>query len=130
MYSDIIIKLGKLLKLNDIEPIHSFNSTSPNSWRNLMKSQNELMDEIEELAIKHNTILGRIVRFQMGDGYAIYIVTKVNKKSARLTWIRYCDEWVDDRIGYESNVNIDYVKQKLNQSDALKRLFNKKQQTS
>lgn len=126
----MLSKIEELIAMNDIEPIHSFNSTSPNSWRNLLKQQDKLMDEIEELAIKHNTILGRIVKFPMGDGYAIYIITKVNKKSARLTWVKYCDAWQDDRIGYEANVDIDYVKQKVAQRDALNKLFRNKQPTT
>jgi hypothetical protein len=82
-----------------------------------MKRQNKLINELEELAIKYKTILGRTVRFQMADSYAVYLITKVNKKSARLTWINYCDGWQNERIGSEGNVDIDFVSKKyINQT--------------
>jgi hypothetical protein len=122
----MFVKIKELLEINDIEPVYLWNSNSPNSVRNIMKRQDKLMDELEELAKKHNTILGRVVRFQRADSYAVYLVTKVNKKSARLTWINFCDGWQDERIGYEANVEINFVNQKIEQIDALNKLFKNK----
>lgn len=126
LFSDIVVKLKELEAMNAIEPtFDSFGKVSddPNNFDNIMKRQETLMDELKTIARAHNTLLGRTVRFQMADSYAFYVVTKVNKTSVRLTWIRFCDAWQDDRIGYESNVNIQYVAQKVSGEDAMEEMF-------
>jgi hypothetical protein len=125
LFSDITIKSKELLAINEIEPVYTFGSKDPNSFDNIIKRQEKLMNELEELAVQHKTILGRVIRFPMGDSYAFYLVTKINKTSARLTWIRFCDAWQDDRIGYEANVDLKYVMQKVKQLDALNAMFSK-----
>jgi hypothetical protein len=66
-----------------------------------MKEQDDLMNEISELSKKNKTILGRTVSFPVADGSAIYIITKINKKTVRLTWIDYCDGYADRQFGRE-----------------------------
>lgn len=125
LFSDITIKSNELLAINKIEPVYTIGSNDPNSFDNLIKRQEKLMDELEKMAIQHKTILGRVIRFPMGDSYAFYLVTKINKSSARLTWIKFCDAWQDDRIGYEANVDLKYVMQKVKQLDVLNEMFSK-----
>lgn len=119
MYSNIITKTKKLLDINNIEPDYNIKSDSPCSFKSIMKMQEKLMDEIEELSRKHNTLLGRIVTFPVADGHAYYIITKVNKNTARLTWINFCDGYGCEFIGNESNVDINIVKQKIKQRDCI-----------
>ena len=126
LYSDIIVKLKELESMNEIEPVFTFGSKDTNSFDNIMKRQKNLMDELKTLARANSTLLGRTVRFQMADSYALYVVTKVNKNSVRLTWVKYCDGWQDGRIGYESNIDINYVTQEVKREDALARMFAEK----
>ncbi len=125
--SDIIVKLKELEAMNKIEPVYQWGSNDQNSIQNIMKRQEKLMDELKTIARAHNTLLGRTIKFPWADSYAIYVVTKVNKNSVRLTWVNWCDGWQDDRIGYEGNIDIDYVRQKVKGEDALEELFSKKQ---
>jgi hypothetical protein len=113
LYSDIIVKLNELLSMNKIEPVFQLRSTDPNSIDNIMKRQETLMDELKTLSRANNTLLGRVIRFQMADSYAVYVVTKVNVNTVRLSWVKWCDAWVDDRIGYEGNIDIDYINKKV-----------------
>jgi hypothetical protein len=111
-------KIEELLKFNDIEPVFGKRgSTDPNEFDNIMKRQDELMDELKPLARAKNTLMGRIVKFQMADSHAVYVVTKVNARTVQLTWVRYCDAWQDDRVGYQSNISRDYVQKQINFSD-------------
>lgn len=126
LYSDIFTNLKELEDMNEIEPIYKWNSDEPNSIKNIMKRQDSIMDELKLLAKKHNTLLGRIIKFPMADSYALYVVTKVNKTSVRLTWVNYCDGWQDDRIGYESNIDINYVRDKVSGEDIIEEFFTNK----
>jgi hypothetical protein len=119
-------KIQELLAYNEVEPVYTFGSKDPNSLDNIMKSQEKLQEEIDELAKANNTILGRQIKFPMGDGYAYYVITKVNKKTVEITWVKYCDAWQDRRAGYQSLLNFDYANQQVKGQDRLAELFGAK----
>ena len=91
--------------------------------RKKVKEQDRMMNELKELARASNTLLGRTIQFQMADSYALYIITKVNKKTVELSWIDYCDGWVDDRLGYLATIPLEYATQKVTGDDKLAELF-------
>lgn len=117
LYSDIIVKLNQLLAMNTINPTYTFGSKSKNSLENIMKRQKALIAEIEQISRANNTLLGRTVKFPKADSYALYVVTKVNKATVELSWIRFCDAWQDDRLGYFGNIDINYVQNKIDFDD-------------
>ena len=121
----IIAKLKELEALNKIEPTYGYDLKDPNNFDNIMDYQNKLMDELKVLARANKTIVGRTIRFPMADSYALYVVTKVSKTTATLTWVRFCDAWQDDRIGYENTIKLDYVTKKINADDSMEEYFNK-----
>jgi hypothetical protein len=82
-----------------------------------MKQQDALQIELIALARANRTLYGRMVRFPHADSYALYVVTKVNKKTVQLTWVDYCDGWVDDRLGTLGSISIQYVKDKCDFDD-------------
>jgi hypothetical protein len=125
LYSDLIVKLKELIAMNDIEPAYNWGSKDPNAIDNIMKRQDKLMDDLKTIARAHNTLMGRIIKFPMADSYALYVVTKVNKRTVTITWVRYCDAWQDDRIGYENNIDIHYVTQRVRGEDGLEEMFAK-----
>ena len=49
-----------------------------------MERQDELMNELEVLAKEANTLVGRVLRFPMADSYALYVVTRVYKKTVKV----------------------------------------------
>jgi len=121
-------KIQELLAYNEVEPVYDFaeRGKNPNSLDNIMKRQEKLQEELDVLAKAKNTILGRQIRFPMGDGYAVYVITKVNKKSVEITWVKYCDAWQDTRAGYQSLLNFDYANQQVKGRDKLDEMFSKK----
>lgn len=82
-----------------------------------MNKQDDLMEELETLARAQKTLLGRTQRFPMADSYALYLITKVNKKTVELTWLNWCDAWVDDRLGYKGTISREYVQKQKNFDD-------------
>lgn len=119
LYSDIIVKTKELLKLNNKQPI---------GWDKLKvhtKTQNDLMDDIQETARHFNTLLGRIIKFQMADSHAIYIVTKTNKRTVNVHWVDYLDGWQDSRLGIEGKLDIEFVLDYAMRDDKINKLFKK-----
>ena len=119
-------KIQELLGYNDVEPIYDFaqrGSDNPNTLDNIMKRQETIQDEIDSLAKDLGTLMGRQIRFPMGDGYAYYIVTKVNKKTVEITWVKYCDAWQDSRAGYCANLDINWATTHIKGRDNLDEMF-------
>ena len=110
-------KIAELMSLSKLE------TKGWDALKAKIKAQDALMDELRELAKEHNTPLGRIIKFPCGDGYAIYIITKVNKKSVKIEWINYGDGWVDKRCGYGGTLNIDYAIYEIKHEDTLRSIF-------
>lgn len=129
LYSDIHVKLSELIELNGIEPVYEFGIENPESIENIMKKQDSLMDELKELARKHNTVLGRVVKFPMADSHAYYVVSNIMDSNVEVTCLRYCDAWQDDRLGSEGMLPKSYVVTKTHQEDSMDELFNMKTTT-
>lgn len=125
LYSTVFVelkqKIDELLSLNEEFSWDGDNASERFDAR--MKRQETLIDELRELAIENNTLLGRQLKFQMADSHALYIVTKVFKNQVQVTWIDWCDGWQDDRIGYQGNLPIDYVQQTVQGEDKMRVLF-------
>lgn len=68
--------------------------------------------------------VGKMFRVPRGDGYAHYVVTKVNKKTVDIEWRGYClDRWVDDRFGYGGREKREHVEMFVTREDGIKRIF-------
>ena len=119
--------IAQLLETNDIE-YQWDDKKSPLYFDNVMKKQEELMDYMKSIAQELDTLMGRIVKFQMADSYALYVVTKVIREAnvVQVTWVKWCDGWQDDRLGYEGILEYQYVKKRIDGEDALDKLFAQK----
>lgn len=125
---EIKAKIKQLLLLSKTEP-----KAGEKFFDNLtakMQQQEKMWNELKVLARANNTILGRIIKFQHADSYAVYLITKVNKRTVRLDWLNYCDAWVDDRCGYACLMSYDYANEQIKSVDYLDELFseNKRKQ--
>lgn len=64
----------------------------------------EQSDRIDGLGV------GRLFHVGVGDGYASYVVLKVNKKTVKIEWRGFSmDRWVDQRFGYGGTFPRDMV---------------------
>lgn len=67
---------------------------------------------------------GKLFRVPKGDGYAWYVVTKVNKKTVDIEWRGYSlDRWVDDRFGYGGREKRETIEMFVRREDGARRLF-------
>ena len=115
-------KINELLAYNYIEISHP---DYMKKFDEKMASQETIMDELKVLAKANNTILGRTIQFPMADSYALYLITKVNKKSVVLSWVEYCDAWQDDRLGDKGTIDYQYAFDKVKGVDRMAELFSK-----
>lgn len=68
--------------------------------------------------------VGKMFRVPRGDGYAYYVVTKVNKKTVDIEWRGYSlDRWVDDRFGYGGREKREHVEMFVNREDGIRSIF-------
>jgi hypothetical protein len=95
--------IAELLKISSVECESNFDSIHEK-----MDKQDEIILELNNLAKENNTIVGRVIKFQMADSYAIHLITKVTTKTATLEWIDYCDGWCDERLGEVGELPIAY----------------------
>lgn len=67
---------------------------------------------------------GKLFRVPAGDGYAWYVVTKVNKKTVDIEWRGYSlDRWVDARFGYGGREKRETIELFVRREDGIKTLF-------
>jgi hypothetical protein len=72
-------------------------------------------------------VKGKIFAVGVGDGYAHYIVTKVNKKTVRVEWRGFSpDNWVDQTLGYGGTFPIPCISGHVLREEGLARLFGSK----
>jgi len=90
----------------------------------------QYVEEQYQTAKKHADSLpaglqvGKLFCVPRGDGYAHYIVTKVNKKTVDVEWRGYgLDRWVDDRFGYGGREKRETVEMFVAREDARRRIF-------
>ena len=89
-----------------------------------MKNQERLISELIPLCRAQNTLLGRIIKFPHADSYAFYLITKVNKRNVVITWLNYCDAWVDDRCGKNAYMSIEFATELIRREDAVCKIYN------
>lgn len=120
-------KIAELLKVSAIEVNYE---KGFDGLGEKMKKQEVLMDELVELAKAQKTLLGRTIKFPHADSHALYLITKVNKKTVQLDWLDWCDAWVDDRCGKRCSLDIIYATRDVRGQDAMVELFGKRKQTT
>ena len=68
--------------------------------------------------------VGKMFRVPVGDGYAYYVVTKVNKKTVDIEWRGYSpDRWVDFRFGAGGREDREMIESFIHREDGVRRLF-------
>jgi hypothetical protein len=85
-----------------------------------------MMGELEAFAKQYNTLIGRIIEIPRGDGHALYVIYRINKKTVRVRLIPWIDGWYDDRLGADGTLELAFAKQKIEGKDYVSTLFSKR----
>ena len=78
-------------------------------------------------AVTEGVGVGSSFRIGVADGYAHYVVTKVNKKTCKVEWRGFCmDRWTDHHFGWGGTFPLASVARYVESERATKKLFSKK----
>lgn len=67
---------------------------------------------------------GKLFRVPAGDGYAYYVVKKVNKKTVDIEWRGFSlDRWVDYRFGGGGREKRDLIERLIQREEGMRALF-------
>ena len=88
------------------------------------KGYQAILDKQDADAKASGTLVGRMIREQIADGFAVYVILKENKTTVRVGVVSGIDDdWVIPNIGREGSLSKDYVINKLESEEALSKLF-------
>lgn len=66
----------------------------------------------------------KMFKTHVADGFANYVVTKVNKKTCKIEWRNFgADEYHDQILGYGGSFPIDIIRQQVEREEAMRELF-------
>ncbi len=75
------------------------------------------------LARENNTILGRVIRFPVGNSYALYLISNIRNDKVDIVWINYGfglqDGLKDDRFTEYGEISLEYAMSKVQEEEAL-----------
>lgn len=68
--------------------------------------------------------VGKLIKFQVADGYAYYVIARVNKKTVKLEWRGFSmDRYVEPVLGFEGTMDKERLEQIIGFEDNLTSLF-------
>jgi hypothetical protein len=82
-------------------------------------------EAVQGLYADKGVMPGRLLRFGVADGYAYYIVLRVNKKTCKLVHLPYGDGYRFQGVGDDGEVLRDVVEDNLAWADVLAEAFKK-----
>ena len=101
---------------------------SGDSWTT-MEGNQTLLDQIDSEAKAKGELLWRYIQEPFADGYAVYQIVKVNKKTVR---IRVCgglgDDWIIPYWGEEATIEIEHARWRVEMRDNLNSLLSNQTQ--
>jgi hypothetical protein len=84
-----------------------------------------IMDELKALAKTIPTLLGRVLSFREGDGYALYVIVKVGKANVTVEWVPYVDNWQTDLFNGNDKMPVAMASKKIGSQDWMDQIFSK-----
>jgi hypothetical protein len=92
-----------------------------------LKKQEEALQKLQRVSdtLAAGELVGAIIRFQVADGYALYLVTKVTSKGVEVQHIPWCDGYQIPAAHMRGLTKSDILQQ-INAEKALSNLFKKK----
>lgn len=128
LIEDAIFPVARSVAVEDLISIPSTFGT--NEFYDMVEAEMTRVQAMSD-ALPPGVVKGKLFRVPCGDGYAWYIVTKVNKKTVKIEWRGFSsDRWVDQRFGLGGNVPVEMVEQFIRYEDGTRQLFAKKREAA
>jgi hypothetical protein len=120
--NDALTPAQHVINVDALVPVeHTYSAA--NEYEQYVEAQYQIAREHSD-RLPDGVQRGKLFRVPKGDGYAYYVVTKVNKKTVDIEWRGYClDRWVDDRFGYGGREKRETVELFVRREDGRRRIF-------
>lgn len=129
LIEDAIFPVARSVPLEMLIPIES-GFSGKNEFYDMMDRELERAQALSD-ALPAGIVKNKLFRVPCGDGYAWYIVTKVNKKTVKIEWRGFSgDRWVDQRFGLGGNVPTEMVEQFIRYEDGRKLFLKKREEAN
>ena len=120
--NDAITPAQHVIPVGDLVPI-AMTYSPPDEYTAFVEEQYQIAKGRSD-TLPDGLHVGKLFRVPRGDGYAYYVVAKVNKKTVDIEWRGYgLDRWVDDRFGYGGREKRETVEMFVAREDARRRIF-------
>ena len=127
--TDAILPTEHVINVDALVPIDSTFSP-PDEYTQYVEEQYQIAKDRSD-SLPEGLHPGKLFRVPRGDGYAWYVVRKVNKKTVDIEWRGYgldrwvdgLDRWVDDRFGYGGREKRETIDMFVRREDGTRRLF-------
>lgn len=115
------------MRLRDLLEVHDFkNIASTDDWLELMRANQEKVDEIDVKAKAKGDLLWRVISPQVFDGFAHYQVVGVYGRNVQVEHLSLGDDnYIFDVWGDGCLVDKEYIQRLLARKDALADIFSK-----
>jgi hypothetical protein len=88
-------------------------------------------EKAQKLSNESPTLVNKIFRVGVADGYACYIVTAVTKTRATIERRKFCmDDWADQYLGYGGTFNRDRIEDMVDWEESRFKFFEKAKETA
>ena len=101
--------------------------------RNLPPDLQKQIDDIDaafkqSMALPEGLCPGKLFRCQVADGYSVYQVLKVNKKTVQIVWRKdlTIDGWTDNILGEGGTFPLSPIESAIQREEGLRKLFSRK----
>lgn len=119
---DAITPARHVVNIDALVPI-TVTYNPPDEYTAFVEEQYRIAKERSD-ALPDGLHIGKMFRVPKCDGYAHYVVTKVNKKTVDIQWRGYSlDRWVDDRFGYGGREKRETIEMFVRREDGMRHLF-------
>lgn len=126
LINDAILPVKHSVALADLTEIKC--TFENNEYYDFIDAEYQKAQEFSD-NLPDGVVKGKLFKTPRGDGYAWYMVTKVNKKTAHIEWRGYsADRWFDLVLGAGGKFDIDIIAAMVRPVDGLRAIFKKQEE--
>lgn len=119
---DAVMPIRYVINVDALTPIPTSHNP-PDEYAQHVEEQYQIAKGRSD-SLPEGLHVGKLFRVPRGDGYAHYVVTKVNKKTVAIEWRGFSlDRWVDDRFGHGGKEPRETIEMFVRREDGMRALF-------
>ncbi len=119
---DAVFPISHLVSAAALTPV-PMSYSPPDEYKQYVEEQYQIATGRSD-SLPDGVHVGKLFRVAAGDGYAHYVVTKVNKKTVDIEWRGFSlDRWVDFRFGPGGRESRELIARMVGYEENMRRLL-------